>query len=49
MTVPVAHARPRSVGRIILRRVFDTAHARPRPHLILRSKPPGPEPTQSPA
>jgi hypothetical protein len=42
-----AHARPRLIGRLILRRVFDTAHARPRPHLYLVSRPPGPDTVQS--
>jgi hypothetical protein len=48
MAVPMTHARPRATGRIILRRVFDAAHPRPQPHLELRDRPRGSEPTPSP-
>jgi hypothetical protein len=47
MTMPATQARPRATGRLILRRVFDVPHPRPQPHLTLRSKPPGNEPTPS--
>ncbi|HEV7225799.1 MAG TPA: hypothetical protein VGN42_24045 [Pirellulales bacterium] len=45
MTAPMVRARPRAAGRLILRRLFDAAHARPRPHLFLQLKPPGAEPS----
>ncbi len=44
MSMPATQARPRATGRLILRRVFDAAHPRPQPHLMLRSKPPGNDP-----
>ncbi|HVA48922.1 MAG TPA: hypothetical protein VNH11_21325 [Pirellulales bacterium] len=43
MTMRTSHARPRLVGRLILRRLFDAPHPRPQPHLALRAKPPGNE------
>lgn len=43
MTMPASQARPRLIGRLILRRVFDAPHPRPQPHLELRAKPPGSE------
>ncbi|HVX59481.1 MAG TPA: hypothetical protein VHC19_02730 [Pirellulales bacterium] len=45
MATPAVRSRPRNVGRQILRRLFDAAHSRPRPHLFLQLKPPGPENT----
>ena len=49
MSVPKAHARARTrfFGRLILRRVFDAAHVRPRPHLFVATRPPGPDSVQS--
>jgi hypothetical protein len=47
MSAPTTQARPRAKGRLILRRLFDTAHNRPQPHLELRSKPGGSEPSAS--
>ncbi|HET6881316.1 MAG TPA: hypothetical protein VFI31_14235 [Pirellulales bacterium] len=43
MNVPTTQARPRALGRLILRRVFDAPHRQPRPHLELRPKPSGNE------
>jgi hypothetical protein len=36
-------AAPGRLGRLILRRLFDKAHAARRPHLALRSKPHAPQ------
>lgn len=47
MSVPATRARPRGIGRLILRRLFDAAHARPRPPLFERLKPTGGEPNAS--
>ncbi|HEX7447580.1 MAG TPA: hypothetical protein VF306_08545 [Pirellulales bacterium] len=47
MSAPSTRSRPRGVGRLILRRLFDAAHTRPRPPLFERLKPPGAEPNAS--
>lgn len=44
MSTQAARSRPRELGRVILRRLFDAAHARPRPPLFERLKPRGNEP-----
>lgn len=44
MSTHATRSRPREMGRAILRRLFDAAHARPRPPLFERLKPRGNEP-----
>jgi hypothetical protein len=45
MRVFVARTRPSRMGRLILRRLFDVSHAKPRPHLNF---PPAATPGNSP-
>lgn len=35
MRLLLSRPRPRHLGRVILRRVYDEPHVRPRPHLVL--------------